>query len=438
MLKEFEQYIQQNELCAKTDEILLAVSGGADSVALLHLFHKAGYSIALAHCNFNLRGKESDGDEDFVRALAAKYSIESHFISFDTDKHAKENKQSIEMAARELRYNWFNDLCKEHTYTKIATGHHLNDSIETFFINLTRGTGIIGITGIKPVNDELIRPMLFSTRTQIEEYIKSENIDFRTDSSNESDKYVRNIVRNQIIPAFKKINPSFESTMASNLEHFTQAASIFNEQVNITKHEILLEEGGQIKISISKLLSQAQPETILHEIISEFGFSDDTLKKILQALEGDSGRTFYSATHQLLVDREFVLIEKQKEEGRIYQISNIEGFSNLPIKVVVKEYIRTEFELQKDDSIASLDANKLVFPLILRLWSIGDSFYPLGMSSKKKLSDFFIDQKIDRFQKDKTWILESEGKIVWVVGLRIDNRYKVRKYTEQILQITLQ
>ncbi len=437
MVSLFKKFISLHKLCTKTDKILVTVSGGADSVVLLHLFNLSGYNAALAHCNFNLRGKESDGDELFVKGLCNKYNIESHFISFDTREYASVNKLSIEMAARDLRYNWFAELCKKHNYTKIATGHHLNDSIETIFINMSRGTGINGITGIAPKNKDIIRPLLFATRRQIEDYATAEGLLYRTDSSNLSPKHMRNIVRNEIIPAFKKINPSFESTMEKNMGYFSEAASIFNNQVQKTNSEITSKIGNQIKLSIKKLLDYAHPQTLLFEIISPMGFSFDSVSKIIIAAKGNSGRTFHSETHKLLVDRDFIIIEEEISKAESYIINHIDDFKNLPIGMLAAKTDIDDFVLTKDNAVACLDADKIGFPLTLRRWKSGDSFYPFGMQNRKKLSNFFIDQKVDRFAKEKTWLLEYNGKIVWVVGLRIDNRFKISENTKVVLQLTL-
>ena len=438
MLTEFNSFIQKKLLCTKTDKILVAVSGGVDSMVLLHLFIDAGYNVALAHCNFNLRDKESDEDEIFVKNTCVKLMIENHFISFSTREYASEKKISIEMAARDLRYSWFNSLLEKYKYTKIATGHHLNDSIETVFINLTRGTGINGITGIKPKNATIIRPLLFATRSEIEEYAKYNKLPFKTDSSNASNEYVRNIIRNEIIPAFKRINPSFEATMQQNLEHFTDAACIFNHQVEKTNSNLITEEGTGIKIHIDKLLLQTQSQTYLFEMLSPYGFSKDTVNKIMQSARKEPGRIFYSNTHKILIDREFLILEAKLEENSIYTINNLDDFTQLPIKIEALHFQIEAFNLFKTNSIACLDAEKIEFPLILRKWETGDSFFPLGMTKKKKLSDFFIDQKLDRFQKEKIWVLESDRKIVWLVGHRIDNRYKITTNTKKVLQLTLQ
>lgn len=438
MLKSFHNYIQKNKLFANDDKILVTVSGGVDSVVLLHLLHKLNYNIALAHCNFNLRGNESDQDEHFVKSLCNSYGLANHFISFNTEEFAAEKKISIEMAARDLRYNWFNELCQKHNYTKIATGHHLNDSIETLFINLTRGTGINGLTGINPMNGNIVRPLSFASRDQIEAFAAYEKLEFRTDSSNHSNAYVRNIIRNEIIPRFKTINPSFEKTMRDNLSRLNQTADIYNQQIDLIRTHILTEENNQIKINIKKLNEIKQRETYLYELISPYNFNYSSVINIISATENEPGRLFYSPTHQILVDRENIIIEIRNNQKSNFIINAPTDFLSAPIPLKIKEYSISEYKLIKDKTTACLDTEKLNYPLTLRIWEQGDFFYPLGMNKRKKISDFFIDEKINRFEKLKTYILTNNEEIIWVVGHRIDNRYKITPNTKSIIQLTLQ
>lgn len=438
MIKAFEAHIKQKALCTKNDKILITVSGGADSVVLLNLFHLAGYDIAVAHCNFNLRGNESDQDEEFVRDLCRSYNTKSHVISFNTKEYAKNNKLSIEVAARDLRYSWFNDLCREYNYTKIATGHHLNDTIETMFINLARGAGINGITGIDAINENIIRPLLPFTREQIEEFTTIHKLTYRNDSSNDSLIYMRNIVRHKIIPAFKMINPSFEQTMNHNLNNISDAAAIYNEQIKLTKSSIITTEDSRTKISIDKLLKLSQVKTYLYEFISPYGFNSNTADSILISTKNESGKTFYSNTHRILVDRDFIIIENKPDDNLEFVIDDLNGILNLPIEIKALLFKIDRFSLIKQSNTASIDAEKISYPLVLRKWKKGDYFYPLGMTKKKKLSNFFIDQKIDRFLKEQIWILESNKQIVWLVGVRLDNRFKIDENTKEVLQLTLQ
>jgi tRNA(Ile)-lysidine synthase len=438
MVKLFKSFISNNNLCDKNDTILVTVSGGIDSVVLLDLFFRENYNIALAHCNFKLRNKESDNDELFVKSLCEKYKIKNHFIAFDTKEYATQQGISIEMAARKLRYNWFNKLCNDYNYSKVAVGHHLNDSIETIFINLLRGTGINGITGIAPKNENIIRPLLFATREQIEEYAKLNNLKYRNDSSNKSTVFIRNIIRHKIIPEFKKINPSFEKTMMQNTENLKNASTIFNNHIEKTTRDIVIKNGNQYKISIDKLNNLPEKQTWLFEFLNKFGFSFDNVVNIISKLNTNAGKQFFSNTHQLLIDRDYLLIEEQNKSNRNFIANNISELSELPVNISVSVVEPENFILDKNQLTANIDLDKIKFPVSIRKWQDGDYFYPLGMNKKKKLSDFFIDNKINRFAKDKTWIFsDAENRIFWVGGLRIDNRFKVTDNTKNILILHL-
>jgi len=438
MLNIFNSFINKNNLCNKQETILVTVSGGIDSVVLLDLFVNANYNIVLAHCNFKLRDDESDSDELFVKNLCEKYNIDNHFISFDTKKYAEKNKLSIEMAARELRYNWFNSLCKENNYSKIAVGHHLNDSIETIFINLTRGTGINGITGISPVNGNIIRPLLFATREQIEEYALKNNLKYRNDSSNESTVFVRNIIRHNIIPKLKKINPSFEKTMMQNIKNLSDTAAIYNERINSITGKIVLQNNNHYKIPISELNKLPEKQVWLFEFLSQFGFSNAVSNNIIAGINNNCGKIFFSNTHKLLIDRKYILIEKITDnQYQPFIIENINDFNKLPFEVSVSVVSADNFILNKNKNIANIDLDKLKFPLTVRKWQKGDIFYPLGMKNKKKVSDFFIDNKINRFDKNNIWIFtDAENEIFWISGLRIDNRFKITDKTKNVIIIT--
>lgn len=436
MLKKFKTYIKENHLCKKKDKILIATSGGVDSVVLLDLFVKAGYQVVIAHCNFNLRNQESDNDEQFVKTLAEKYRVKLHVKSFDTIKFAKDEKLSIEMAARNLRYHFFYELLNEFSYDYIATGHHLNDAIETVFLNLTRGSGLKGLTGIKNKNGKIIRPLLFATRGNIEKYALNQNLSYRNDSSNESDKYMRNIIRKYAIPAFKKINPTFEKTMEKNIRNLDQSYQIYCDNVERIKNQIVKYKPHKTKINIERFLRYNQQETLLFEIVKDYGFNGDQIPKIIDAIHTAPGKMFYTKTHQLLVDREFIKVEALEKDTDVYTANSIEELNKLPIKIKAALLNRENFVLQKDSNIAHVDADLINFPINIRKWNNGDSFYPLGMSKKKKLSDFFIDEKVDRFKKEKTWLFESDQQIFWVGKLRIDNRFKINEKTQTILKIS--
>ncbi len=438
MLKQVQKYIAKNRLLDKSDTILVALSGGADSVTLVHVLIQLGYSVAAAHCNFNLRGTESDDDEAFVRDWVEKLQIPLHVISFDTNKYAETHHVSTEMAARNLRYQWFDELSQNHKYTKIATGHHLNDSIETVFLNLARGTGIQGISGILPKNKLVVRPLLCVTRAAIDAYLAQENLLFRNDSSNDSFDYMRNIIRHQVIPAFKKINPAFDQVMEQNLNNFKQTALLFQESIERHKNQLVTVKPNRYLIAIEKIQHLPGKETILFELISPMGFRYDSVLKILDSINAEPGRFFYSESHQLLVDRQHVIIEPLSNENQTYVINQFSDFSKLPFTIEVDEMEANHYEWIKEASVGSFDASKLIFPLTIRHWKTGDRFYPLGMKQQKKLSDFFTDAKIDRLTKDKIWIMESQNQIAWIMGYRIDDRFKVIQQTQQIVVLIIQ
>jgi tRNA(Ile)-lysidine synthase len=437
MLKKVKQHINKHQLLDSNDHILVTLSGGADSMALLKILTDLNYKIGVAHCNFKLRGAESDADEKFVHDWVEKLAIPVHFISFDTKAYAKSMKLSIEMAARELRYNWFEDICQQHGYTKIATGHHLNDSIETVFLNLARGTGIQGITGIQAKNGNIIRPLLTLSRYEIDKFLQQKHIPYRHDSSNDSLEYLRNIVRHEIIPAFKKLNSGFESVMAQNLENLSQAQGIYQQNIATIRNEITQKVADRFIIDSKKLVTNPFNETILYELVKDFGFAPSTVQKAIRAIEAEPGRIFYADKYQLLVDRDTLIIELQAETNDTLIVNSMQELEDLPF-FQVHCVSAHEYALIKSVQTGSFDLDKINFPITIRSWQTGDKFYPLGMQHPKKVSDFFTDLKIDRFKKEKIRIMECAEKIIWVVGYRIDDRFKVTKNTKKVLVINIQ
>ncbi|MCQ2375710.1 MAG: tRNA lysidine(34) synthetase TilS [Salinivirgaceae bacterium] len=433
----FEKFIKQNRLFSQNDKILATVSGGADSVVLLHLLVKCGYNTQIAHCNFNLRNEESDGDEDFVRQLAKQYNVKLFCKSFNTKEYAAEHKLSIEMAARELRYNWFEQLSAENNFTRIATGHHLSDNIETLMLNLNRGTGINGITGIKPLVGNIARPLLFATRTEIEEFAKHNKLAFRTDSSNLSDDYQRNYIRHHIVPAFKQINKQFEQRMAQNLNNLSQAANIYNFYVEQAKLRMVKNINGKTIIDKQTLINEQFAETVLFEILSDYGFNNEQTKRILSLINGESGKLFFSNSHKLLIDRQYIIIEPTTNKTTNVQVEQIgttkANGSTFEMQVVDIE----NFELIKLSNVACLDFEKIELPITIRSWQNGDTFYPLGMNKQQKLSNFFINNKINRLDKESALVLTSNNQIIWVAGYRPDNRFKITDTTKQVLVIKM-
>ena len=429
MKNNFLHYIHEHKLFDTKSKILLAISGGIDSVCLADLLIRSGYNVEFAHCNFKLREEESDQDEIFVSDLANKNKIPFHHISFDTNHYALSNKLSIQMAARELRYEWFEKVRREISADYIAIAHNQNDNIETFFINLINGTGLKGLRAIQNKNNFIVRPLMFASRNQIGEYVKSKSLNFREDSSNKSKKYQRNKVRHDLMPLLKQINPSIENTIADEIEIIKNTYSIFKEQVDRVVKEISCQTDDGIKISKNKLIKLEPIDTYLYEILNVFGFTD--LKSIKNSILSNPGKQFFSKSHRLLIDREFVFIEKIEDDFfNDILINESTLILNSPINISFK--ISSNDQMDKIKDTAYFDYEKLFFPLVIRKWKSGDKFIPSGMKGFKKLSDFFIDSKINRLLKEKTLLLCSNDDIIWVIGHRIDERYKATSKTKKM------
>ncbi len=437
MLERFKKNIQEKSLFAKEDRILLAVSGGVDSVAMCDLFFKAGFSFAIAHCNFQLRDQESDGDEVFVKEIALKYKVPIYVNRFNVHQYVKENQVSIQVAARELRYKWFKELIIEYHYDYLATAHHSDDVLETFFINLLRGTGIAGLHGILEKNDTTIRPLLFTNKSDILEYAKEMNLIFREDSSNLCDKYTRNKIRHHLVPLLEETNIHAKINILSSIEKIKDAEEIFLKTIDEVRQRLLVKEKDQIQISIPEL-QKLQPLNIyLFELLKEFGFNTSTINDIEESLEAESGKAFFSSSHKLVKDRNLFLITNYELQitNKEYLIKNTTKEITEPIFLKFEIIIKNDFVIPLSNKIACLDFDQLKFPLTLRKWKHGDSFYPLGMKGKKKLSDFFIDKKLSLVDKENTWVVCSGNNIAWVVGNRIDERYKIKENTRQLFLV---
>ncbi len=438
MLKQFEVNILKNDLFNKTDKLLIAFSGGVDSVVLCDLLTKAGYYFDLAHCNFQLRGTEANDDTSFCETYAKLIHAKCHTIYFNTKNYAVENKLSIQMAARELRYKWFKELISEHGYTYLLTAHHANDNAETLFVNLTRGTGIKGLQGIPEKQNNTIRPLLFATKEMIKNYADKHNIQFREDSSNQEVKYKRNFIRHQIIPELKKLNPILEETLNTSIHYFKQSSQIVTQFCKSKFKDICEENNERLKINISLLLSEPQKETLLFEWLHPKGFKANQIEQLIIVLsdKNNIGKFFESSTHQLAVDRTYLIVKKKTNETNTteFKINSISDTTHLPIKLVLEEIKQTSFTNNKNELFISV--TDYFFPLTLRKWKTGDKFQPFGMNGFKKLSDYFKDQKLSKFDKEAVWILESNQQIVCIVGYRMDNRFKVTNESNQILKLT--
>ncbi|RVU01516.1 tRNA lysidine(34) synthetase TilS [Mucilaginibacter limnophilus] len=430
----FIQFIEQHNLFQPADSILVAVSGGMDSVLLANLFKAAGYTFGIAHCNFSLRGDEADADQQFCNNLARQLNVSFHTVNFNTSRYADENKISIQMAARELRYAWFEQVRQQHGYSAIALGHHKNDTIETILLNLTRGTGIAGLHGILPKNGFLVRPLLFLDRYEIAGFIQQKNLAYVEDSSNSSVKYARNKLRHEVIPKLKELNPNLENTFENNLRHFRELETLLQQKADEVKEKLFVHQHDEIHLPIDDIKKLQPQRLLLFTVLKEYSFTESLVDDILASLDAQPGKVFESADYKLVLDRgNFILAKKEKAplvEVLIneYDIeADIDGYKlnilhdNSPLIV-------------KDNPLAvSVDADKLIYPLTVRTWQQSDFFYPLGMKMKKKLSDFFINQKVPLHKKDNIPLLvNGNGDIVWIGGYRPDERYKVTADTKKV------
>lgn len=440
MLKQFEVNIHKNSLFTKGDRLLLAFSGGVDSLVLAHLLHKANYKFDLAHCNFQLRGSEANDDTQFCENFAKSIGVKCHTIYFNTSQYAKENKLSIQMAARELRYNWFDTLLENNSYKYLLTAHHANDNIETIFVNLIRGTGIKGLTGIPQSQNKIVRPLLFATKVGIIDYATNNDLKYREDSSNQEVKYKRNFIRHSIIPELKKLNPNLEETLTTSLDYFKQSHDIVKQFADLKYKSTCKIEDEKLYINIVLLLTEPQKETLLFEWLYSKHFNTSQIKQLIALLQSDiviTGKEFISSTHTLLIDRKYIVVKSNTKIVDVkheYIINTINDVNDLPISLHFEKVSETIFSNQPNE--ITIQYNNTLFPLKLRRWQIGDKFKPLGMNGFKKLSDYFKDQKLSKFGKEDVWILESNHEIIWIVNYRLDDRFKITNNTQEMLKIT--
>ncbi len=439
ILATFQSFIQAHNLCSQQEDIMLALSGGIDSVVMTDLFYKAGYNCSILHCNFNLRGEESDGDEAFVRSVSASYDMPVFVKNFQTEDYATKEGISIQMAARKLRYDWFDETSRIHGIDLIATAHNMNDSIETVLINLSRGTGIKGLVGIPIRNGKFIRPLLNIPRKEIVEYAKEKNLKFREDSSNASKKYHRNKIRHDVIPVLEEVNPSFINTMYENIARISEAYEIFQDTIETKRKILFVKKSTHYQVSVAELKQLSPLSTWLFELFSVYNFSRDQCKNIELILDSDSGKQFISTSHMLYKDRDnLLLMEVEEESFERFYIDSHGSRASLPFPMDIDLVnIQNIGDFPDSQQIAFLDFDKLNFPLTVRKWQHGDYFFPLGMEQMKKVSDFFIDEKIPVPIKKQTWILASGKNIVWIMGFRIDDRYKITDQTTQVLKLHL-
>ncbi|GAA4769961.1 MULTISPECIES: tRNA lysidine(34) synthetase TilS [Flavobacterium] len=435
MLQQLENHIHKKFPFLSGKKLLLAVSGGIDSMVLVDLFSKLNFEISVAHCNFQLRGDESKQDEEFVKTQSEKYNIITFIKTFDTETYVNINKLSIQQAARELRYDWFNDLLEKEGFDYLLTAHHLDDSLETFLINFTRGTGIDGLTGIPEQNGKILRPLLIFSRKEIENYAKKNNISWREDSSNGSDKYFRNKIRHHVVPVLKELNPSLLESFENTVKNLSKTNFLVKNTLTSNFKNIANKKNDAIYFDIDKLIKLENYKSYLYEWLKPFDFSD--WQSIYDLIHSQSGKQIFSENYRLLKDRNQLILTKTEinNEEDVFLINKDENSILKPLNLSIcnQSYIS-----KPSKSCIFVNKEKLKFPLKLRKWQEGDYFYPSGMQGKKKVSKYFKDEKFSLLEKEDTWLLCSDNEVVWIINHRADQRFLANNNTQQILKIELQ
>lgn len=439
MQQKIQNYIEKHELLSPKAKVIVGVSGGADSVVLLHVLSSLGYDCVIAHCNFHLRMDESDRDEAFVLNLSNELKVPYYHIDFETTKYAETHHISIEMAARDLRYAWFYELLDKHDAQAIAVAHHADDSIETLLMNLVRGTGLRGLTGIAPRNEKVVRPLLWCTRSEIEIYCIEHFLEHVEDSTNAKIDYQRNKFRNIVLPLLEEINPSVRQTLYDSLPRFQGNLAIYEQAIEKIRQDIVHKEAEFVKLNINLLKKQVHLPTVMYELLHSYGFGIATIQQITEQLDGESGKLFYSDTHRLLKDREYLVVSKIEFKPRTdYWISDKDTEITVPFQLKLnKLQVKSDFLVSKEKNRIHIDIDKLSFPLKLRRWQEGDTFFPFGMNKRKKISDFFINNKLSILEKEQSWLLLSGDDIVWIVGQRLDNRFRVTELTREVIELII-
>jgi tRNA(Ile)-lysidine synthase len=452
LLSEFQSFIEKERLFTRGARLLLAVSGGLDSVVLTHLCSRAGYRFAIVHCHFGLRGAESDGDALFVKELAATYGVPFFEKRFDTKAYAAENKLSIQEAARDLRYAWFRELLGQEWNTEtfqnhqnpqnlpgtfLLTAHHADDSIETLLINFLKGTGMAGLHGIRPKKGAIVRPLLFAHRIELEAYAREQGLSWREDSSNAETKYTRNAIRHELLPLLERLFPQVRQNLAANIVRFSEAEAIYRRTVEIQLAALCERQGAEVRVPVRKLKKALPLDTLLWELAQPFGFTPAQVPGLRGLLDSAPGRYMTSPTHQAVRHGAWLLfapLQQGEHSLRVIEKNETSAlFGGRLLELELFNAVPTEIPVQPD--MALLDAGALDFPLVLRPWKAGDYFYPLGMRKKKKLARFLIDSKLSKVQKEDVWVLESHKRIVWIVGRRIDDRFKITAATRKVLRL---
>lgn len=435
MLLKLKQHITLQFPFLEGKKILIAVSGGLDSVVLTELFHSLNYNISLAHCNFNLRALESDKDEAFVKNLGDRLQLKTYTTKFDTNKYASINKISTQIAARELRYQWFQELTIEHQFDYVLTAHHADDNLETFLINLSRGTGLEGFTGIPPINKNIVRPLLIFSREDIEEYASTNKIAWREDESNATTKYIRNKIRHQVVPVLKEINPTLLNSFQKTTDNLKGSQQIINDALSEVKKKVLITEKNEVlKFDVSEILSLSNPKAYLFELLKPYHFT--AWNDVTNLLTSQSGKQIFSKTHRLLKDRDVLLLSKRTQNKEPLTYTILKNTKEITIPVSLRFEITNPIN-NKDNAAIYLDLDTVSFPLTIRKWKEGDSFFPTGMEGRKKLSKFFKDEKYSLIDKENTWLLCSDDQITWIIDKRQDRRFSASKNTISALKINL-
>jgi tRNA(Ile)-lysidine synthase len=434
VLKKLSDIIAEKNLFSKKDKLLLACSAGCDSTVLAHVLHELKYNFSIAHVNFKLRGKESELDEKFCRELAKEFGIKFFSVALPAKELAKKKKISIQMAARELRYDWLEGLMKKEEIDKLITAHHLNDTIETFFLHLTRGSGVNGLKGMEWKRGKIIRPMLSISRKEIEGFAGKNKIKFRTDKSNLEDKYERNFIRHHIVPKFKKLDPGFEKVMSNNLDILKEENEMLKELLTAQRKKLVKENANGISINKNKLRGLEYKKSFLRFVLAEHGFNASQLISITKNIEnkGESGKKFTSATHILAIDREAIQVKKNQKAEKSFVFKSEE---ELKSSGKMRYETVKKFSVPKKNELL-LNKSQVHFPFTLRDWRTGDRFVPFGMEGSKLLSDFLKDNKVPTLERKEIKVLENgKGDIIWVVGMRSDERYRVGQKGEKLIKL---
>ncbi len=436
MLQQFQNHLSQHFPFLKGKKLLLAVSGGLDSMVLLHLFQQLDYEIVVLHCNFQLRGLESFGDQQFIHVYTSQHNIPLSFTQFDTETFAKDYKLSTQLAARELRYSWFYEQLEIQEGDYILTAHHADDNLETFFINLSRGTGLDGLTGIPAQNDTVIRPLLPFTRKEIEEYAAKQDLKWREDSSNVSDKYLRNKIRHHLIPILKELNPNFMSSFEKTQGYLQESKELVDDAAVMVYQQVAKEKGDEIYFDLNQLLKLSNYKSYLYQWLTEFGFTawDD----IYDLVTNQSGKQVFAPQFRLIKDREYLILSPLQESNaeKEFLIEENQIKVNFPLNLL---FSNVDAIGASSNSTIFVDKDALQFPLILRQWNEGDVFQPFGMNGQsKKVSKLFKDEKLSLIDKENTWLLCSDNQVVWVIGIRQDERFKINSKTKTILKIAIE